>query len=148
MKALIVYDSVYSNTEKIARAIEEGLVGEVKVLRAGEADASKPEAFDLIIVGSPVHGGRPTPAIQSFIDGAGPALKGKKVAAFDTRVDNWFARIFGYAAVRIADSLKGHGGILAAQPEGFYVKGSQGPLKEGELGRATGWAREIMDGLK
>ncbi|TET68870.1 MAG: nitric oxide synthase, partial [Dehalococcoidia bacterium] len=40
MKALIVYDSVYGNTEKIARAIAEAITpsGEVKVLRAGEAN--------------------------------------------------------------------------------------------------------------
>jgi len=124
------------------------LAGEVKVLRAGEADASRPEAFDLIIVGSPTHGGRPTPAIQNFMKGTSPVLKGKKAAAFDTRVTSGFARIFGYAAGRIADSLKGSGCSLVAQPEGFYVTGSQGPLKDGEVERAVGWAKGIMDDLK
>ena len=35
MKAIIVYDSVYGNTEKIARAIGEAIIksGEAKVVR-------------------------------------------------------------------------------------------------------------------
>ncbi|HEX9915565.1 MAG TPA: flavodoxin family protein [Candidatus Bathyarchaeia archaeon] len=148
MKALIVYDSVYGNTEKIAKAIGEGLAGDVTVIRAGETGAPKIEDFDLIIVGSPIHGGRPTPAVQSFIDGAGPALKGKKAAAFDTRITNWFAKIFDYAAARIADSLKANGCSLVVEPEGFSVNGRKGPLKEGELERAASWAKQIMDGLK
>ncbi|MFH0850115.1 MAG: flavodoxin family protein [Candidatus Bathyarchaeota archaeon] len=149
MKTLIVYDSVYGNTEKIAKAIGEGVAGEVMVLCAGEVDLSKMEAFDLVIAGSPTHGGRPTPAMRDFLNGApGPALKDTKVAAFDTRVTNKFVSIFGYAAGRIGNSLKSKGGRLVVSPEGFYVKGSQGPLKEGELERATGWGKGIIDGLK
>lgn len=40
MKALIVYDSVYGNTEKIAKAIGGAITGEVKVLRVNEANPS------------------------------------------------------------------------------------------------------------
>jgi flavodoxin len=36
MRVLVVYDSAYGNTEKIAKAIAEALTGEVKVLRPGE----------------------------------------------------------------------------------------------------------------
>ena len=65
MKALIVYDSVYGNTEKVARAIGEAMTpsGEVKVLRAGDTNSSELASVGLLIVGSPVHGGRPTPAV-------------------------------------------------------------------------------------
>lgn len=149
MKTLIVYDSVYGNTEKIAKAIGEGVSGEVMVLHAGEADLSKLEAFDLVIVGCPTHGGRPTPAMRDFLSKAPePAFKGTNVAAYDTRVTNKLVSIFGYAAGRIGDSLKKKGGILVVSPEGFYVTGSQGPLKEGELERAAGWGKEIVNGLK
>lgn len=148
MKALIVYDSVYGNTEKIARAIGEGLAGEVEVLRVGEADHSGVGGYSLVVVGSPTHGGRPTPAVLVFIKRAGPAFKGVKAAAFDTRMTSRFVGIFGYAAKRIGDSLKGLGGSLVATPEGFYVTGGQGPLKEGELERAAGWAREIVKALE
>ena len=66
MKTLVVYDSLYGNTEEIARAIGDAITGDVKVLRAGEASPPISETFDLLIVGSPTHGGRPTQAIQDF----------------------------------------------------------------------------------
>ena len=147
MKALIVFDSAYGNTEKIARAVAAGLApsGDVKVLRAGEANISELESIDLLIVGSPTQGGRPTPAIQDFLNRVSePAIKGISVAAFDTRISTRWVGIFGYAAGKIAGSLKAKGGTLTLSPEGFFVKGTEGPLKEGELDRAASWAREIL----
>ncbi len=147
VKALIVYDSAYGNTEKIARAVAGALApsGDVKVLRAGEANTSELESIDLLIVGSPTQGGRPTPAIQDFLNKVSePAIRGINVAAFDTRISTRWVGIFGYAAGRIAGSLKTKGGTLILSPEGFFVKGTEGPLKEGELERAASWAREIL----
>jgi len=56
--------------------------------------------------------------------------------------------VFGYAAGRIANNLKKKGGILIASPEGFFVTGGQGPLKEGELERAAAWAKGILESKK
>jgi flavodoxin len=149
MKALIVYDSVHGNTEKIARAIGGAITGEVKVLRAGEVDSSELEKLDLLIVGSPTHAGRPTKPIQDFLNEApAPAFEGTKVAAFDTRISSRLARIFGYAAGRISGSLKRKGGALMVSPEGFFVEGTEGPLKEGEAERAAGWAKKIVESIK
>jgi flavodoxin I len=76
-----------------------------------------------------------------------------KVAAFDTRiavedVKNGFltfmVKIFGYAAKPIADGLKKTGGVLVVVPEGFFVKGSEGPLRDGELERAASWASQVI----
>jgi len=107
MKALIVYDSVYGNTEKIAKAIGGAITGEVKVLRMGEVNSSELKTLDLLIVGSPTQGGRPTPAIQDFLNKVSESdIKGISVATFDTRFSTRFVGIFGYAAGRIADSLK------------------------------------------
>ena len=151
MKALIVYDSVYGNTEKIARAVAEAISqpDEVKVLRAGEADPSELASTDLLVVGSPTHGGRPMPAVQEFLNKVTqPSLEGINVAAFDTRATSKFARVFGYAAGRIAGHLKRKGGVLIGSPEGFFVTGTKGPLKEGELERATAWVKEILESKK
>lgn len=146
MRALVVYDSVHGNTEKIARAIGEAIAGEIKVLRVGEVGSSELESFDLIIVGSPTPGGRPTQPIQDFLNEAPePAVKGTNVAAFDTRLSTRLVGIFGYAAGRITDSLKRKGGALIVSPEGFLVKGTEGPLKEGEVERAVDWAKEMMN---
>jgi flavodoxin len=144
MKALIVYDSQYGNTEKIARAIGGAIPGS-RVIHASEAGPSDLETVELLIVGSPTHGGRPMGAVQSFISKTpATAIKGINVAAFDTRFKSIFAKIFGYAAGRITDPLKKKGGNLLVSPEGFFVEGTKGPLKEGELERAASWAGEVL----
>ena len=144
MKALVVYDSQYGNTEKIARAIGDALP-EARVLHASEAGPQDLETVDLLIVGSPTHGGRPMGAVQTFLMKApATAIKGINVAAFDTRFASIFAKIFGYAAGRIANPLKKKGGNLIVAPERIYVAGTKGPLKEGELERAASWAGEIL----
>jgi len=148
MKALIVYDSVYGNTEKIARAIAGAIApsAEVKVLRAGEVSASELASLDLLIVGSPTQGGKPTRAIQDFLSKVPePAIKGINVAAFDTRFTTKLVGIFGYAAGKISGSLKTKGGTLILPPEAFFVKSKEGPLKEGELERASDWAKRILE---
>jgi len=150
MKTLIIYDSTYGNTEKIARAIAGAMLptDAVTMLRVGEANPTELGALDLLIVGSPTEGGRPTPAIQDFI-GKIPAnaLKNIGVTAFDTRFAaqaqgmglRLLMRVLGDAAARIAHSLQDKGGYLATPPAGFIVEGKEGPLKAGELERAAAW---------
>ena len=148
MKTLIVYDSTYGNTEKVARAIGGAINGDIKALRVGELKPGDMESLDLLVVGSPTQGGRATQPMQAFLTQI-PAsvLKGKNVAAFDTRMTTKLVGIFGYAAGRIADSLKTKGGSLVLTEEGFFVTGAKGPLKEGELERAAKWGRELVQGM-
>jgi len=155
MKALVVYNSVYSNTEKIANAIGKGLEtsAEVKVRKVNEVDPKYLSEYGLVAVGSPTQGGRPLPSIKTFLDGI-PAdgLKGMKVASFDTGMPGegkgWFlklvVKILGYAAPRIAKSLEAKGGTMAAPPEGFFVEDKEGPLSDGEEERAATWAKGLV----
>jgi len=144
MKTLIVYDSVHGNTEIIAKAIGEAIAGEVEVLRAGEVVSTDLGALDLLIVGAPTYGGRPTPPVRGFLSRVpGGDLEGTSVAAFDTRIPAKWVRIFGFAAGKVARRLKRLGGTLVVPPEGFFVKGTEGPLLEGEAERAADWARGI-----
>jgi len=152
MKTLIVYDSMYGNTEKIARAIGDAITGDVRVLRASEAGPSDVKSIDFLIVGSPTQGFRATKPVQTFIEGiAKDALQNMKVVAFDTRMPErdvgkglrFIMKIGGYAAPRIAEALKKKGGNLVVLPEGFLVKDKEGPLLEGELERASAWAKGI-----
>jgi flavodoxin I len=148
MKALVIYDSVYGNTEKIARVIGEAIAGEVRVLRAGEANPSDLGSIDLLIVGAPTQGGRATPAVNQFLGRvAGTAVKGINVAAFDTRLSKRWVGVFGYAAGRIAKGLKKKGGSLVVPPEGFFVEGTKGPLQAGEPERAAAWAKGIASAI-
>ena len=156
MKALVIYDSVFGNTEQIAQAIGNALgsPGDVEILRVSDA---KPEQLrtELLIVGSPTRGFRPTPAINDLLKSI-PAngLAGVKVATFDTRftmdeiestgfILRILVNIFGYAAKPIADKLGKKAGELLIPPEGFFVTGTKGRLKQGELERAANWARQI-----
>ncbi len=144
MKTLIVYDSVYGNTEKIANSIGDAVTGDVKIMRVGEASISDIESVDILIVGAPTYGGRPTPPIKNFISNiSAGTLKGIDVVAFDTRLPARWVKIFGFAASKIANSLKERGGNLLAA-EGFFVLGGKGPLKEGEVERASSWANEYI----
>jgi flavodoxin I len=145
MKALVVYDSTYSNTEKIAKAIGAALTGDVKVLRAAEANAAELNSYDLIVIGSPTYGGRPMPSVADFMNKISESgIKGKKAAAFDTRIPTKIVKIFGFAADRIAKNLKDKGADLVVPAEAFYVAGKEGPLKEGELERAAAWAKTLI----
>jgi flavodoxin I len=149
MKTLVVYDSLYGNTEKIAKAIGGAIGGEVKVLSVAEANPAEIKSLDLFIVGSPTQGGNATKAMQAFLDKIpGTSIKDMKVATFDTRYKSTLVKIFGFAAVRIANSLKSKGGNLIVPPEGFFVTGKEGPLKQGELERATVWAKGIVGDKK
>lgn len=152
MKSLVIYDSVYGNTENIAQAIGKGLTGEVTVARVSDVKASELQTVDLLIVGSPVHGGRPTPAIDALLQQIpAHALEGKRVAAFDTRFEaeeqgiglRLLMSVIRYAAERIAKELAKKGGKLVAEPEGFIVEDKEGPLKQGELERAGSWAQAM-----
>jgi flavodoxin I len=159
MKAIILYDSAYGNTEKIARAIGDalGTQNEVSVVKVSEARPDQCAGLDLFIVGAPTQRFRTTMALSDFLKRLPDrSLKGVKVAAFDTRLSMeeinkmgvlaFFVKLFGtnaYAARPITNQLKKKGGVVVGTPEGFYVKGMEGPLAEGELERAVNWARQI-----
>ncbi len=155
MNILIVYDSVFGNTEKVARALGAalGTQGNAETLPAGQATAEKMRGLDLLVVGSPTRGLRPTEAISKLLNALPKDhLAGVQVAAFDTRlaldkIDSAFVRLLvskgGYAADTIAKILKKKGGNLLAPPEGFLVIGEQGPLVDGEIERAAQWAERL-----
>ena len=142
MKTLVVYDSLYGNTAQVAAAIGAAVRGESRVLRVGQAKPSELGSFDLVIVGAPTQGGRATEAMRAFLARV-PALDGVKVAVFDTRLRARWVKVFGYAAGKIAESMKTLGATLVTEPEGFIVEGKEGPLVEGELERAAAWAKNL-----
>jgi flavodoxin len=157
VEALVVYDSVFGNTRLIAQSIADALASRVSVelLLAADADPDKLTRCELLVVGSPTRGFRPTEAITALLKRlAKEALRGAKVAAFDTRLKadeidsaglRFVVKTGGYAAKRIGGQLKRAGAEMVVPPEGFYVVGTEGPLKEGERERAAAWALEILD---
>ena len=156
-KTLIIYDSFFGNTEKIARAIGQIMKNQKDTSISCTSDF-KPELLEgveLLIVGSPTRAFSPSTAIKAFVKNIpAKSLGGVKVAAFDTRMDinakmpailRFLAGIFGYASQPILNGLVRKGGEQVSPSAGFIVTGTEGPLAEGELERAAEWAKKISN---
>lgn len=158
MKTIILYDSYFGNTEKTASSIKEGLDAHSEVIlkRINEASPDMLKGIDLLIIGTPTRAFRPTKAAVNFIKKL-PALSltDIRIASFDTRMDikevdskllTFMAGLFGYAAEPLQNLMIKKGGRAAGNPEGFYVKGNEGPMTDGELKRASQWAASLIVG--
>jgi flavodoxin len=142
---------VYGNTRQVAEAIARSL-GDARVVEPGDVEPAGLPGLDLLIVGAPTQGGRPTPPVTALLRTIpSDALRNTPVCAFDTRIAvseqgfplRLLIGLIGYAAPRIAGALRARGGRLVAPPEGFIVEGKEGPLRAGELERAAAWARTL-----
>ncbi len=155
MIGVIIYDSVFGNTEKVAQHMGDTLGEDVSVIKISNASLSDLEGLDYLLVGSPTRAFRPTKDISSFLKSIpNSGLNGVKVGAFDTRIDpadvnnaflNLMVRLFGYADKPISNALVKKGGRLVLPNAGFVVLDSESPLREGELERAAKWVKGILE---
>jgi hypothetical protein len=163
MKAVVVYESHWGNTEAVARAIAEGLGPDARVLNTDEATPATVADADLIVAGAPVmafslpregvekqlksdiKAPRPAdvshPLLRTWLDrlptGSGWA------AAFETRV--WWS--LRGATGTIESKLRHAGYKRLAKAERFVVGGGYGPLREGELDRARAWGVDLAKAI-
>ena len=143
MSALVVFDSNYGTTESIAGAIADTIGGSAVSVSTISPDSLT--GVDLLVVGCPINGWRPSPRMQAFLDQLRPGtLRGIRAATFDTRVHS---PLHGDAAGRMARRLRSAGAHILASPTGFLVDGKTGPLAAGELDRARQWAGSIVTAL-
>jgi hypothetical protein len=165
MRAVVVYESMFGNTERVARAIGQGLeaLGNVQVIEVNEAPAHLDD-IDLLVVGGPTHAFGMSRARTR--EDAGRQAEGRLVsqhlgirewlptlpsaavaaAAFDTRVAK-VRRLPGSAARGAARLLSRHRYRLVVPPESFYVDDVTGPLLQGELDRAREWGNTLATAL-
>jgi flavodoxin len=155
MNALIVYDSKFGNTERIARAIA-GRLGSARLIRAEEAGALGRLECDLLIVAGPTQRHGASPAMQEWLERIPRGtLKDVPAATFDTRyrVSRFLS---GSAAARIEGRLKRAGARLVVPPESFFMERDVPPqgekrrhemeqLEPGEEERAAEWAAIILE---
>ena len=143
MKTLVIYETEYGNTEKLARAIAEalGVHGEARAVTVQDANGLDVEGLELLVVGTPTqrHG---LPAhMKEFLESVpSGTLNDVPALAFDTRYHS--PRLFtGSAAKEIGKLLsKRLGCRLLTHPESFFVTGEEGMLEPGEEDRARAWA--------
>lgn len=132
-KVLIVYDSVYGNTEKSARALAQGLEiagAEVELMKSSNVDLRKLKDYDLLAIGAPTQGFGIYKPMKEFLERLKneKGLKSKKAFAFDTKLKSWWA---GSAAKGIEQRLNDLGLTIVKPRTSAVVKGSEGPLEEG-----------------
>lgn len=169
MKALVVYESMYSNTRHIAEEIAEGLRSSfpTETALARDAGAIDLEDVELVVVGAPTHAwglsrtstresamqdsikhpdrlldsGQPGTGVREWLHDLAPAA-GRRAVAFDTRFDKPKV-LTGSAARAIQRGLRHAGYELVAKPESFVVMGMAGPLAPGEVERANQWGEAL-----
>jgi len=160
MRALIVYETQFGNTARIAEAIAAGLAesGAVELVGVDDAVVDLPDDLDLLVVGGPTHVlsmSRPETRADARRDGATGSRGGirewldslphdaaphARLVTFDTRQGRSF--LTGSAARAAARAVRAHG-MHAEEAMDFFVTGKEGPLEEGELERATAWGRSL-----
>jgi len=139
MSAIVIYDTNYGNTRKIAEAVADALGA--RAISVSDVQPEDLSGIGLLVVGSPILGWKPSERMLTFLGSLGPGrLNNVQAAAFDTRVKLF---IHGDAAGKIAKALAGAGARLVTEPKAFYVKGKEGPLLEGELEKAREWGRLV-----
>jgi flavodoxin len=163
MRSLVVYESWFGNTRRVAEEIAAALAqeGEVELVSVDEPLPSL-EDVDLLVVGAPthIHGlssrrsregaltqgaqGEPGAGVRGWIESLPNGTRGPHAAAFDTRAHKPVLLV-GSAARGIARRLRKHGYTLAAEPESFFVRGTPGPLEEGETERAEEWGKTLAN---
>ncbi|TQK20482.1 hypothetical protein FBY40_3018 [Microbacterium sp. SLBN-154] len=166
-RALIVYESMFGATRRIAEAIIEGLRARVDCALVPVREAAGREER-IVIVGAPTHAhglsrresrddavqwaitdpARHTLEPEGASTGVREWLDGKPAhirhhAAFDTRAD--MPRIFtGSAAAAIDRRLLRLGSVHLDEPQSFLVD-RDSHLLPGELERARGWGMRIAE---
>lgn len=142
LKALVVYHTMYGNTEKVAKALAKGLEDggvKVDVVKVDTVKFEELGRVDLLAVGSPVHAWNMSKPVREFLERlrSVEGLTGKRAFAFDTKMKS---RLAGNAGGKIERKLKDLGLTITKPSVSAIVKGREGPLEEGaeETFRQTG----------
>ena len=152
MKGIVVYDTSYGNTKKIAETIAETLkesgieadlfdVKDVKKLNARD--------YDFLVLGSPTKFGTMSFAIRFFLGKVkSEEWMNRLFTAFDTENPENMEKKEYSAAVKIAEKLKEKKMNELLPVLKAAVLGQKGPLIEGEIERTKDYAWELAIKLK
>jgi hypothetical protein len=161
MRTLIVCESMFGNTREIADAVAETLAayGHVEVIDVSAAPPVVAAGTDLVVVGAPTHAfglsrpntrrsavdqgasAEPAVGVREWLAALTGAAGGICAAAFDTRIAR--PRMPGSAARAAHRRLAARGFRMVADPESFWVTGTAGPIRPGEMERAHRWAYQL-----
>jgi flavodoxin len=131
IKAIIIYDTKFGNTEKIAKSLASGSRGqgiEVDCVNVEDVQIEKLTEYDLLAIGGPTHGFGMSKPIKDFMGKLKHIkLRNKNAFAFDTKNrGRW-----GSAAKRIEKNLMRIGLNIIKPCDSAIVFGLKGPLQDG-----------------
>jgi flavodoxin len=122
LKACVVFDSRFGNTEKVARSLGAGMEEsgmETRLFRCSDFAVDSLKDYDIVCVGAPTEAFSASKPIKEFLGRLkGAGLSGKGGFSFDTRLD-W--RISGSAAKAIEKELRSAGASIVAPRESAIV---------------------------
>ncbi|HXN03252.1 MAG TPA: hypothetical protein VN895_00330 [Candidatus Acidoferrum sp.] len=146
MNSLVVYESKFGNTQKLAEVTSKvlGSHGLARILEIDDPYALQLDAVDLLMIGGPTQAHSMSPGMRVYVEALiARAPAGIRAVTFDTRLKGP-GLLWGSAAKAIAAQLRRAGYELVAPAESFLVEGMKEPrLVAGEEQRAQAWAAEI-----
>jgi flavodoxin len=147
MKAVIIFESQFGNTGKVARAISDTLKKHLTVQLVNINDPlPQLDNVNLVIMGCPTQKQGLSAPMCSYLEKISD-LNGIWAVAFDTR-HRGPKLLSGSAAPNIARQLRQKGATLLAEPESFFCVERESSLYEGELNRAVEWTNTLVMELK
>lgn len=145
MKVLVMYDSIYGNTERVARLISDGLREKGLEAECRHQSESGEEDFmgkDLWVLGSPTRWGRPTFRFKTLVlNGVKETGKDHDFVTFDTRYESMHSG----AADRLSKLLTRKGLRMILPPEHFIMDGDE--LRQDQEDKARQFGRTIASML-
>ncbi len=130
--AVVIFDSEYGNTEKVAHALARGLHARgisVDCVNVKEASIDKLNQYDLIGLGAPTQAFSASKRMKDFPAKLQSAdLQHKSGFAFDTKLNR---RLAGSAGGYVEKKMRNLGLRIVEPHFSAIVKGSVGPLEEG-----------------
>ena len=145
MNTLVLYESKFGNTQKVAELIGKELEahGPVRVTNFVNYRSPLLIDVDLLVIGAPTQAHGMTPAMKEFVEKLEAGASRVPVAIFDTRVKGPML-LWGSAARAIASKLTEKGFTEIGAPEDFVVSFTQPPqLASGEEDHARAWAAKL-----
>jgi len=152
MKGLLVYDTSYGNTKKVAETIaetvkESGIDVDLFDVKTVKKFSAKDYSF--LVLGSPTRFGTMSLTTRSFLGKVKEEeWMNKPFTAFDTENPENIEKEQGSAAEKIAEKLKDKKMNELLPVLRAVVLGQKGPLKEGEIERTRDYARDLAIRLK
>jgi len=138
--AIIIFDSRYGNTQKIANSIQAGVreAGiDVSCLATSDVDINSLKSYDLICVGGPTQYRTASETMQNFLRSIEKFnLSGKFGFVFDTRRDSILA---GSAAKFIEERLRKLGLKIVSPGQSAIIFDPQPEEKRGESESKDAW---------